>query len=393
MNRAFFIEVRITNVIAGLGGGGAERVCINLANAWVARGWDVTILSGSQTATPAYTLDSRVRRQDTGGRRWAYPKELNAQSLGPMLRGIHGTACFDIIWDMPRLAILRHAILANTPDAVVTHLDVTNVRVLAAMHEAGVPVIACEQTDVSRFSIGPWQNMREALYRHASAVVAPHPAIAAWLAERGARAYAIPNLLHAPPATCQKRTSDRRALVTLMRLSPEKRPDLVVHAFASIAGDFPDWDLEVYGLGPMREELAELVGELAPGRIQLRGFTDDPYAVLSGADLFVSTSWLEGFGNAIWEALACGVPVVAMECGPAVRSLVRDGVDGLIVDSDSPEVLASALASLMGNDTGRRALAARTPEVLERFSFESALRKWDELLDDVISCHRAAAGT
>ena len=383
--------MRITNVIAGLGGGGAERVCINLANAWVERGWDVTILSSSRTATPAYELDSRVRRQDTGGKRWADPKELNEESLAPMLRGVHGAATFDIIWEMPRLAIVRHAILASTPDVVVAHLDFTNVRVLAAMHETGVPVIACEQTDVSKFSIGSWQHTREALYRHASAVVAPHPAIAAWLAERGARAYAIPNALHAPSTICLKRSGERRELVTLMRLSPEKRGDLLVRAFASIAGDFPEWDLNIYGDGPERNYIAELIDELAPGRIRLRGFSDDPYAVLGGADLFVSASWVEGFGNAIWEALACGVPVVAMECGAAVRSLVRDGVDGLIVDSDSPEALASGLASLMGNDTARKALAARTREVLQRFSIESALRKWDALLEDVIS-RREAGG-
>jgi glycosyltransferase involved in cell wall biosynthesis len=178
-----------------------------------------------------------------------------------------------------------------------------------------------------------------------------------------------------------------------MRLSPEKRPDLLIQAFASIAGDFPDWELEVYGVGPMREELAELVGELAPGRIHLQGFTYTPYEILSTADLFVSASWIEGFGNAIWEALACGVPVVAMECGSAVRSLVRDGVDGLIVDLATPKALAAALASLMGNDTARKALAARTREVLERFPMESALRKWDGLLEDAISRRGVPAAT
>jgi glycosyltransferase involved in cell wall biosynthesis len=383
---ASLIEMRITTVIEDLGGGGAERVCVNLANAWAARGGEVTILTVSQrTASSAYAIDSGVRMQDIGWRRWADPKELNAASLAPMLRGLHGVACLDIIWEMPLLAMLRYAVLASTPDVVVALLDYTNVKVLAAMHETGIPVIACEQTDVSQFSIGSWQKTREALYRRASAVVAPDPAIAEWLQRHGARAYAIPNPLNAPPTIAVERTGERRRLVTLMRLSPEKRPDLLVRAFASIADDFPEWDLEIYGVGPMREELAELVDELAPGRIQLRGFTDTPYEILSTADLFVSASWIEGFGNAIWEALACGVPVVAMECGAAVRSLVRDGVDGLIVDSDTPKALASALASLMGNDTARKALAARTREVLERFSMESALRKWDELLEDVIS--------
>lgn len=377
--------MRITTVIAGLSGGGAERVCVNLANAWAARGWDVTILTVSQkTATPAYAIDSCVRRRDIGWPRGADPKELNANSLAPLLRGLHGVACFEITWEMPLLAMLRYAILATTPNVVVAHIDYTNVRVLAAMHETGVPVIACEHTDTSQFSIGSWQNTREALYRRAPAVVAPHPTIAEWLKRRGATAYAIPNPLNAPPSICVERTGERRRLVTLTRLSPEKRVDLLVRAFASIVGDFPEWDLEVYGNGPLRVPLVRLVEELAPGRVQLRGFTNAPYAILAGADLFVSASWVEGFGNAIWEALACGVPVVAMDCGAPVRSLVRDGVDGLIVYTDSTEALAGALASLMGNEMARNALAARASEVLTRFSFASSLQAWDALLDDVV---------
>ena len=119
---------------------------------------------------------------------------------------------------------------------------------------------------------------------------------------------------------------------------------------------------------------------MAPGRIHLRGFTGDVYTVLRGADLFVSTSWVEGFGNAIWEALACGVPVVAMDGGASVRSLVRDGVDGLIVRGGI-SALAAALTSLMADDERRKAFAARAPEVLTRFSMESSLEAWDALLE------------
>jgi GalNAc-alpha-(1->4)-GalNAc-alpha-(1->3)-diNAcBac-PP-undecaprenol alpha-1,4-N-acetyl-D-galactosaminyltransferase len=384
--------MRITNIIAGLGGGGAERVCINLANAWAERGFAVTILTVAQgTGPPAYTVDRRVRRRDITGRR-AGPEELTLDSITPILRALYGVACFEIIGEMPVLAILRHAILATAPDVVVAHIDLTNVRVLAAMHETGIPVIACEQTDVRRFTIGSWQDTREALYRRARAVVAPHPTIAAWLAHRGARAYAIPNLLWPPPTIgIERGQEERRRLVTLARLSPEKRVDLIVHAFAKIAGDFPEWDLDVYGEGPLRDSIAKLIDELAPGRVRLRGFTNHPYDVLRGADLFVSASWLEGFGNAIWEALACGVPVVALEAGPAVRSLVRDGIDGLIVSGAGPEALSAALASLMWNEPARKALASRAREVLERFSVDDALRKWDALLEEVLSRGRVHA--
>ena len=299
-----------------------------------------------------------------------------------MLRGLQRTGCSELIGDITLIAILRNAILSTAPDVVVAHIDMTNIRVLAAISESGVPVIACEHTDTTQVSIGRWRHARETLYRHAHAVVAPHPAIAEWLARRGAAAHSIPNPLFAPPQTCAARTGERRRLVTLTRLSPEKRIDLLVRAFASIAGDFPEWDLEVYGDGPLHWSLARLVEAVAPGRVDLCGFVTDAYGVLRSADLFVSSSWVEGFGNAIWEALACGVPIVAMDCGAPVRTLVREGIDGLIVRTHSAPALASALASLMGDDAARKTLARRASEVLTRFPIEKSLQAWDSLLDD-----------
>jgi len=382
--------MRITMVIGGLTGGGAERVCVNLANAWVALGRQVTILTYAHSVAPAYAIDPKVELRDFGWPRRASSIELNLVSIAPVLRGLERAGCFDLIEEITIIAMLRHAILETAPDLVVAVIDMTNVRVLAAMHETDVPVIACEQTDLNQISLGQWQSARRALYRHAAAVVAPHPSIAEWLNERGATAYAIPNPIFPPPQMQIDRPRKRRRIVTLARLSPEKRPALLVRAFASIAGDFPEWDLEIYGVGPLHEPLAGLVEELAPGRIHLSGFVRDSYGVLNGADLFVSSSWVEGFGNAIWEALACGVPVVAMDGGAPVRSLVRDAVDGLIVTGGISE-LAAALASLMGDGVRRKTLAERAPEVLTRFSIASSLQAWDNLLAQVVGSHPPAA--
>jgi glycosyltransferase involved in cell wall biosynthesis len=357
---------------------------VNLANAWTAQGRQVTLLTVSQNAAaPAYPLDPSVQRRDLGWPRIANSAELNHTSIAPLLRLLDRASCPELITEIPLLAMLRHAILTTRPSVVVAHMDMTNIRVLAALPETGVPVIACEHTDTSQLSIGKWQGVRGVLYRRARAVVAPHQRIAEWLAGDGAAAFTIPNPLVSPTPGRFERTGNRRRIVTLTRLSPEKRPDLFVRAFASIAHRFPEWDFDVYGEGPLRASIGSLIDRLAPGRIQLRGFTTAPYDVLKNADLFVSTSWIEGFGNSIWESLACGVPVVAMDAGAPVRSLVRESIDGLIVRTNSTEALASALATLMGDDAARQALAARAPEVLTRFPIESSLEKWNALLADV----------
>lgn len=371
--------MRVALIIAGLGGGGAERVCVNLANAWATRGKHATILTISQNKRPpAYTIDPGVELCDLGLPRPARADELN--HTAPILHLLERARCPQLVPDLTNLAKLRHTILASSPDVVVSFIDRTNIRVLAAMAETRIPVIVCEQTDARRVSLGRLQGAREELYRHAAAVVAPDPTIARWFTAKGARAQAIPNPLVPPPSRQQRGSvSERRRLITLSRLSSEKRPEFLVRSFASITPDFPEWDLEIYGDGPQRNMLEHLVEKLAPNRIHFRGFSNEPYDVLTNADLFVSASWIEGFGNAIWEALACGVPVVAMDAGPAVRRLVRHGIDGVVVTQNTMAALAEALANMMDDEAKREAYASRALEVVERYPFESALAKWEEL--------------
>jgi hypothetical protein len=70
-----------------------------------------------------------------------------------------------MVEQIPLIDMVRHAILATAPDVVVAHIDITNLRVIAAMLQTGIPVIACEHTDTSQVHIGQFQNAREALYR------------------------------------------------------------------------------------------------------------------------------------------------------------------------------------------------------------------------------------
>ena len=372
--------MHITIVIGGLGGGGGERVCVNLANAWVGGGHRVTLLTITQgTRASVYPLDPRIERRDVG-----WPRQARAdEDTAPILRTLRQEGCGELAGELPLMAALRVSILDTAPDVVVSHMDLTSVRVLAALHDTGIPVIACEHTDPSRVSLGAWQRVREVLYRRAVAVVASHAATTDWLLRRGIAARTIPNPL-VPPSGCSRSRRDRKRIVTLGRLSPEKRPEMLIRAFARITDDLPEWDLEIHGDGPLHDGLAQVIGQLGLGaRVSLSGFTNDPYAVLMDADLYVSGSAVEGFGNAIWEAMACGVPVVAMDCGAPVRTLVRDGIDGRIVIG-SEHALSVALADVMSDDEARKAMASRAVEARTRFPLESALRKWDVVLNEAV---------
>jgi glycosyltransferase involved in cell wall biosynthesis len=167
------------------------------------------------------------------------------------------------------------------------------------------------------------------------------------------------------------------------RLGKEKGFDLLIRAFAAIAGEHPRWDVTIFGEGPERGALAgEIERSGVAGRVSLPGRTTDTEGVLRGADLFVLPSRYEGFPNALCEAMACGLPVVAFDCRSGPATIVRDGVDGVLVPAENVDALSAAMARLIADPEGRRRMGARAAEVSDRFSVERIASLWGRILID-----------
>jgi GalNAc-alpha-(1->4)-GalNAc-alpha-(1->3)-diNAcBac-PP-undecaprenol alpha-1,4-N-acetyl-D-galactosaminyltransferase len=172
-----------------------------------------------------------------------------------------------------------------------------------------------------------------------------------------------------------------RVLASLGRLSWEKGYDLLIKSFAKVADAHPSWKLEIWGRGGDREKLESYAAQLGVGdRVTLGGFTADTDDVLARADLYVQPSRREGFPNALCEAMASGLPVVAFASSPGVRMIVRDGIDGVLVPKEQVGSMARTLDRLMRDEGERTRLAARAPEVVQRFSVDEVMRRWEELL-------------
>lgn len=114
-------------------------------------------------------------------------------------------------------------------------------------------------------------------------------------------------------------------------------------------------------------------------RVHLMGQVAEPVPLLRQAEFFVMPSRYEGFPMALFEAMSCGLAVVASDCSAGVRQIVRPGQDGLLVPPGDPEALAQAMLWLMHNPEGRARLAARAPEVVERYGLQRVLEQWAEL--------------
>ena len=180
-----------------------------------------------------------------------------------------------------------------------------------------------------------------------------------------------------------------RRIVSVGRLATVKRFDLLIEAFAAFHRNAPDASLVILGDGPERAALETLALELGvAGAVSLPGYVEDVAAHLESADLFVCSSRREGFGNAIVEALAAGVPVVSVDCpfGPAI--LLRGGSAGRLVREPDPEALAAAIEEVAGDRDLRCRYATSGREVASAFTVARSIGAYSEAFLGVLDQDR-----
>lgn len=158
--------------------------------------------------------------------------------------------------------------------------------------------------------------------------------------------FVIPNFVEYSPSSF-KYDSLSKTIISLGRLDRQKRYDLLISAFANVAGQIPDWKLVIYGDGPERNALSSLIYELRMGaRIELMGWCEKPSRVYANASFFVMSSEHEGFGMALLEALCHNLPVIAFDCPSGPSDIVQDGRNGILVKNGDIEGLGKAIKRL-----------------------------------------------
>jgi len=158
-------------------------------------------------------------------------------------------------------------------------------------------------------------------------------------------------------------------LLSVGRLSEEKRLPVLLQAFGRLKEHRPDARLAIVGDGPAREALAQ---HAPPGVCFLGELRGDALAdAYAAADLFCFPSTTDTFGQVILEAAASGLPVVAARAGGAME-LVRHEWTGMLVEPDNAGALADALTRLLADPGRLRAYSAAARRLAFGYTWERA---------------------
>lgn len=361
--------------IPAMGGGGAERTVANLLQAMAANGYRLSLLTlEAPGATSAYPLpDIWIERLDLLG--------------GSSFKRLSNL--------MARRRAIRGAIDRLDPDIVVSFMDTMNIAVLIALSGRAGPIVISERTDPAHMPLPKWKSMlRRLTYPKTDRLVVPTSRVAnyfRWMERE--KVDVIPNPTPAPKRHSTPETPDangRYRLISVGRLSAEKRFDLLIQVFGKLSGKFPDWDLKILGEGDQRQYLTTEIQRLAlDRRVELAGWSSDIGADYAAAHLMTLPSRFEGFPNALAEASAAGLPSIGFAGVSGVENIIADGSSGILAAPDHPaEALQAALQTLMSDATLRRDMGTEARIRSQQWAPDRILKHWDNVLRELTSCER-----
>jgi glycosyltransferase involved in cell wall biosynthesis len=348
------IGKRIALVLPDLGGGGAERVTLTLADEFVARGIAVDI----------------VLMRWKGAFLEQVPQTLRLVDLkAPQVRQVP-------------LAFARY-LRAETPDAVIANMwPLTTTCIIArALAGSKARILVCEHAPLSNM-YRHWGWLHGFLLRRSIAAFHPfadvRAAVSSGVADDLAAMTGIDrtrfDVVYNPVAVRLPASGGEAAvggawqgwtgkrIIAVGTLKEQKNQALLFHAFARLL-ETVDARLMLLGDGPLRGTLEALACKLGlADKIFMPGFIADTSPFYLTADLFVLSSDYEGLPTVLIEALAYGLPAVSTDCPSGPAEILESGLWGRLTPVGDAQALAAAMAESLAAEHDCEALKRRAAD-------------------------------
>lgn len=364
--------MNILIVIHAITGGGAERVAVNLANRFVEEG-HVVSLSCDMEIPRAYQVNTNVsmydhRRKCETTRFWSRYKLYRFIKME---------------WNLRMIA------KKSRPDCVISFMTEMNIYVIMALLGTGTPIVATEHTNVARMS----GRFNKATYKYAYKLTAACTVLTRYDYKKWKKLFK--NVVYMPnPCNIEEDSAvyynRKRKKVVLAAGRVDawsvKGFDNLIRAWNKICKNHPGWSLEIAGKGNEKDEdyLKSLATEEALSSIHFLGFRKDICELMASSEIFVLTSRWEGLPMSLLEAMNVGCCCVAFDVETGPSDIIKDGINGILVDNQNVDDLAEKLSMVMSNETFRHNLANKAHEGILKFGIDNISIRWHILFSKII---------
>lgn len=175
----------------------------------------------------------------------------------------------------------------------------------------------------------------------------------------------------------------------LGRLEPIKGLEIFIDALKSLSDRYPNLCSQIIGDGSLCNELKRRIADNGLSNIvSMPGRRHDLVDILHKTDIYVQPSYMEGFGSSVAEAMACGVPVVASAVG-GIKELIRNGVDGLLVQPGNSKHLAESITRLISDEKLYNEIRINARErIINKFDYPVKIKNELGLYKQLYNAHQ-----
>lgn len=175
-----------------------------------------------------------------------------------------------------------------------------------------------------------------------------------------------------------------KQVIAVGRMEHQKGFDLLIDAWKIVAAKYNDWNLKIYGNGPLREELQLQINDSdLSGSCTLEYPVTDIAEKYAESSIFVLSSRFEGFGLVIIEAMSCGLPVVTFDCPCGPKDIITDHEDGILVKTGDVESLARQISYLIENEDIRKTMGEKALVNVQKYKIENIAVLWEKLFNEL----------
>ncbi|MDP3901944.1 MAG: glycosyltransferase [bacterium] len=174
-------------------------------------------------------------------------------------------------------------------------------------------------------------------------------------------------------------SSKSLAIITVASFTKKKGYGFLIDVYKQLESDLNKYDVKIWliGDGPEKKNIQLLITNYQlQDKVSLLGARQDIKELLNAADIFVLPSLWEGMPNALWEAMASGLPVIATNVG-GVSEIINNGTNGLLVQPEDATGLRLAIRKLLIKSELREKIADEGIKTIKDFT-------WDRHIDEII---------
>jgi GalNAc-alpha-(1->4)-GalNAc-alpha-(1->3)-diNAcBac-PP-undecaprenol alpha-1,4-N-acetyl-D-galactosaminyltransferase len=365
MRKDQFPEKKITFVLGGLVGGGAEKVASILIGEWYSRGYEITLITRLGTEEDFFRVPSGINRIVLGG------------------EGESANKFIALFKNIPYIWKLRDAIKQIDSPVLISFLTKSNIHTLLATIGLGVRVIISERNDTTRqIYPWPWPLLRKWLYTYSNKVTANSN-----IALNGMKEYVPVNKLHYIPNPVfipnEKALPHKSKLIlNVGRLVPQKAQSILFEGFSKLDKSLRnEWRCEVLGDGEERINLESKIRQLQISEnTELHGLVSNPSDYYKRAGIFVLPSEYEGTPNVLLEAMAHGLPCIVSDCLPGALEYITNGENGFTFKAGDANDLSLKIEVLIKDPDLRKRMGKKSVERVEHLSVENVLQIWEKII-------------